>query len=178
MPTTVYLVCVILGRLLLRVDPPKQESICRKLSIYSYMFKLQSPTKSSSFDVIHVSRHFFHFSKVFELVNFDAFFGASVMCCFISSTLAKCFPLRTFFIEGNKKSCSRWDPEKRGGEAWCHALFGQTLLNTQCDGAGALVNHPSWNGQTSWKSLKKKSLWSQAQPLETTPTGTLIPMGF
>ena len=42
--------------------------------------------------------------------------------------------------------------------------------------AGVPVNHPSWNGQTLWKSSKKPH-WSWTQPLTTTPAGTLIQMG-
>ena len=33
-------------------------------------------------------------------------FSASVIFCFTSSTLAKCFPLRTIFIRETKKICS------------------------------------------------------------------------
>ena len=37
----------------------KMEFIYKKLCIYSYMFKLQSPSKYSPFDAIHLLRHFF-----------------------------------------------------------------------------------------------------------------------
>ena len=50
------------------------EFIDTKLCIYSYMFKLQSPSKCSSFDAIHLSRYFFPlFETVFELIDFEAF---------------------------------------------------------------------------------------------------------
>ena len=46
--------------------------IYKKLCIYSYMFKLQSPSKSSPFDAIHLT--FFPLIKTgFELIGFDAF---------------------------------------------------------------------------------------------------------
>ena len=50
------------------------EFIYKKLCIYPYMFKLQSPSKYPPFDVIHLPRFFFPLLKtVYELVNFDAF---------------------------------------------------------------------------------------------------------
>ena len=53
--------------------PKKQESIYKKF-IYSYVFKLQSPSKYCPFDAIHLSRCFFPLLKtVFELIDFDAF---------------------------------------------------------------------------------------------------------
>ena len=53
---------------------PKTEFIYKKLCIYSYMFKLQLPSKYSTFDAIHLSRIFSTLLKtVFELLNFDAF---------------------------------------------------------------------------------------------------------
>ena len=42
--------------------------------------------------------------------------------------------------------------------------------------AGALINHPSWNGQMCWKRLQKRIHWSQTQSL-TPPAGALIQMG-
>ena len=37
------------------------------------MFKLQSPSKYSPFDAIHLSKHFFPLLKtIFELTDFDA----------------------------------------------------------------------------------------------------------
>ena len=68
------------------------EFIFLKWCVYSYMFKLQSPSKYSPSDAIHLLRCFFPLLKtVFELVDFDAF---QCFCCFCftSSTLAKCFP--------------------------------------------------------------------------------------
>lgn len=52
---------------------------------------------------ICVLRCLFHCSIVFELIVLMPF---TAVFCFISPTLAKCFPLRTFFSiqENNKKS--------------------------------------------------------------------------
>ena len=49
------------------------EFVYKKLCIYSYMFKLPSPSKNFPFDAIHLLRQFFHCSNVFELIDFDAF---------------------------------------------------------------------------------------------------------
>ena len=96
---------------------------------------------------------FFHCSK--QLLNSSILmpFSASAMFFSASSTLAKHFPLRTFFIWGNQKSLLGQDWE---GGAWESCLF--LVKNCWTLGAvwaGILVNHPSWNGQTHWKSSKK-----------------------
>ena len=72
------------------------------------MFKLQSPLKYSWFDVMHLLRCFSHCSK--QLLNSLILmpFSASAFFCFTSSTSTKCFPLKTFFIQGNKKRRLRW----------------------------------------------------------------------
>ena len=55
-----------------RGDPKK--GIYKNLCIHSYMFKRQSPSKYSPFDVTQLSRLFFPLLKtVFELLYFDAF---------------------------------------------------------------------------------------------------------
>ena len=60
---------------------------------------------------------FFHCSKQFLNSLILMPFSASVVFCFTSSTSATHFPSRTFFIWGNKKIHSRWDPVNREGEA-------------------------------------------------------------
>ena len=53
--------------------PQETEFIYKKLCIYSYTFKLQSPPKYPPFDAMHLLRHAFPLLKtVFELVDFDA----------------------------------------------------------------------------------------------------------
>ena len=69
------------------------------------------------------------------------------------------FPFDNFFsTRGAKKNSLRgeirWIGRVGHGD---HASFGQKLLNTQVVWAGVLVNPPSWNGQTHWKSSKKFS---------------------
>ena len=83
--------------------PKKHNLFIKELYTYSYMFKLQSPSKYSAFDTIHLPRHFFHCSEQFLNSWILMLFSVSVGFCFTSSTLAKHFPLKTFFIQGNKK---------------------------------------------------------------------------
>ena len=95
------------------------------------MFKLKSSSKNSPFDTIHLLRYFFHCSKQFLNSFIFIPFSASAIFCFTTSTLAKWFPLKTSFIQGNKKSHWGWDWMNRSEGNWCHAVFGQKLLNTQ-----------------------------------------------
>ena len=95
---------------------------------------------------------------VFELVDFDA--CSTAVFCFTSSTSAKCFPLRTLFIRGHTQKVTQ------GEIGWIgrvghrgHAVFLiKNCWTVSVVWADALVNHPSWNGQTPWKSLQKDSL--------------------
>ena len=88
--------------------PKKLELIYKTLCIYSYMFKVQSPSKHSPFDATHLSRCFFHCSEQFLSLSILMSFSASAVFCFISSTSAKRFPLRTdFFHWGNKKEVAQ-----------------------------------------------------------------------
>ena len=86
-------------------------------------------------------------------------FSASAVFCFISSTLMKHFPLRTFFIWGNKENCSGQDWVNREGRAWgsCQ-FFGRKLLNTQCDVGRCACKSPIMKWANALKSLKKNSL--------------------
>ena len=135
------------------------EFMYKKLCVYSYMFKLHSPSQYSPFDAAHLLRHFSTAQNSFELVDLMPFSSCAVFC-FTSSTLAKHFPLRTFFICENEQTNTNvtWGQigwiGKVGGRG--HAIFGQKLLNTPRRVAGALVNHPSWNGPMHWKNLQKR----------------------
>ena len=60
---------------------PKKWNLFKKLCIYSYMFKWQSPSKYLPFDTIHLLRHFFHCSKQF--LNWWIFFSMFKNCIFI-----------------------------------------------------------------------------------------------
>ena len=68
-----------------------------------YMFKLQSPSKYSPFDAVWLSRPFFQCSKQFLNSSILMPFSASAVFCFTPSTLAKRFPVRTFFHPGKQK---------------------------------------------------------------------------
>ena len=68
------------------------------------MVKFQSPSKYSPFDLIHLSRYVFYCSKQFLNSSILMSLSASATFCFTSSTLAKRFSLRTFFIQGNKET--------------------------------------------------------------------------
>ena len=126
--------------------------------MYSYMFKLQSPSQYSPFDAIHLSRHFFHCSKQFLNMLTLIPFSASANFYFTSSISAKHFLLRTFFIWGNKKEVAwgeiRWigTVGHRG-----HAIFGQKLLNTQ-HGVSRCACKSSIMKWANVLSLQKKSL--------------------
>ena len=54
-------------------EPKNLEFIYEKLCIYSYMFTLQSPSKWSPSDAIHLLMFFPLLKTVFESVDFDAF---------------------------------------------------------------------------------------------------------
>ena len=84
-------------------------------------------------------------------------FSASVMLCFTFSTSAKYFPLRTFFIQGNKRKQTKvaW-----GETGWIvrvghggHDSFGQKLLNTQ-HGVGRYAHKSQI---MKWANALKKS---------------------
>ena len=113
------------------------------------MFKLQSSSKYSPFDAIHLSRHFSTIQNSFWTCRFWSF-SASAIFCFTSSTSAKYFPLRTFFTQGNKKKVTqgkiRWIGRvgHRG-----HAAFWSLTTEASVQCGQVLVNHPSRNGQTN-----------------------------
>ena len=76
-------------------------------------------------------------------------FSASTIFCFTYSTSAKHFPLRIFFVQGNKKS------------HWGWGMGVMLFLVKNCwtfsmVWAGMLINHPSWNGKMNW--IFKKNL--------------------
>ena len=90
-------------RLQYKKGPKKPEFIYKRLYTYSYMFKLQSPSKYSPFDAIYLLRCFFHRSQQSLNLSILIPFSAPAGFCFTSSTTAKWFHLRTFFTQGNKK---------------------------------------------------------------------------
>ena len=117
--------------------PQNPEFIYKKFCICSYMFKVQSPSKYSPFDAIHLSRYFCHCSKQFLNSSILMPFSASAFFYFTFSTLAKHFPLGTFFVKENKKkSCLGWDQVNRKGGAWESCRFWSQT-----------AEHSSWCGQ-------------------------------
>ena len=145
--------CKVQHRKYIRGDPPKPEFIYKKLCIYSYMFKLQSPSKYSPFDAIHLLRHFPHCSKQFLNSSILMPFSASAIFCFTSSTSAKRFPLRTFFIQGDKSCWGRDQVNVVVGHR-SHAVFGQKLLNIQ-HGVGRCARK---SHIMEWVNILKESL--------------------
>ena len=81
------------------------EFIYKKLCVYFYMFKLQSPSNTLHLMQYTYQDVIFHCSEQFLLVNFDASLCFCHFFCSTSSRWAKCFPLRTFSSgETEKKS--------------------------------------------------------------------------
>ena len=83
-------------------DPPKMEFIHKKLCTYSYMFKLQSPSKCSLWDAVHVLRHFFRCPKQFLNSLILVPFSASAIL-FHLFHISKVFPFEDFFHLGKQK---------------------------------------------------------------------------
>ena len=71
------------------------------------------------------------------------------------------FPFEGFFHPGKQtKGCSGGDWVNREGGAWGMFMLisVKSCWTLSVVWAGALINHPSWNRQMCWKSLKKISL--------------------
>ena len=111
--------------------------------VYSYVFQFQSPSKYSQFDAIRLSRCLFHHSKQFLDLNSSILmpFSAFAVFCFTSSTLAKCFPLRTFFIWGNKPKKVAWGQGRVNREGGA--------LGSCCPGSKT-AEHSAQCGQVCW----------------------------
>ena len=146
--------------------------------MYSYVFKLQSPSKYSPFNAIHLSGHFFHCSEqsLNSLILMP--FSASAVFCFTSSTSATRFPLRTFYTQENKKKVVWGEMGWMGKvEHGGHAVFGQKLLNTQHSAVRCACKSPIMKWANALKESSKKIHWSWTQLLTTPPAGTRIQMG-
>ena len=131
--------------------------ICKKLCVYSYMFKLQSASKFSTFDAMHLWRCFIPAQESFWIHRFWCLL-VLLLAFVLPLPHSSTSPLRTFFIQGNKKKGRpRQEQITREGGAWGSCCFGSKTAEHSAQGwAGALLNHPSWNGQTHWKNLQKK----------------------
>ena len=149
----------------------KKEFIYKKQCIYCYMFKLQSPSKSSPFDAVLLSRCFSAAQTVFELVNLMPF-SASTVFCFTSSTLAKRFPLRSFFIWETKKKLLGARSGEWGVQHGDHAVFGQKLMNTQSARCGQVRSYISYQATGNRaESLKRFTKAERSRSLSTPPAG-------
>ena len=124
------------------------------------MFKLQPPSKYSPFDTIHLLRCLSHCSK--QLLNLTIVMpvSACAISCFISSTWAKHFPLRMFFIQGNNNKKITQGESRRIGSVGHggHAIFGQKLLNTQHSVGRCTCKSPIMKWANVLKVFKTNSL--------------------
>ena len=138
------------------------------------MFKLQSLSKYSPSDAIHRLKHFSYCSKQFlNLWILMPFSASAFFFPHTSSTLTKLFPLRTFFTQRHKNSCSGeigWV-----GRVRCRGctVFDQKLLNIQCSVGGWACKSPVIKWANMLKETSKNIYLCWAQPLTTTPAGTL-----
>ena len=88
----------------MRGDTHTKTEFTYKNCIYSYTFKLQSPSKYSPFDAIHLSRHFFPCSKEFLNTSILMLFSASAVFLFHLFYISKMFPFEDFSSRGAKNS--------------------------------------------------------------------------
>ena len=112
-------------------NPPK-----RNLFIKKYVFILTHLNFShlpSTLHFIQYTSRLFSTAQQFLNSSISMPVSAFDVFHFTSSTMAKHFPLRTFFHQGNKKRVVLGEIKQMGrmGRAQGHAIFGQKLLNTQ-----------------------------------------------
>ena len=135
------------------------EFIYKSLCVYPYMFKLQSPSKYSPFDSVHLSRFFSHCSKQFLNSSILMPFSASAGFVHLFH-FEKTFPFEGTFHSGKQtKKVSRikirWIIEVGHGVILFLVKNWRTVSLVW---VGVLINHPLWNEQICWKSLPKNSL--------------------
>ena len=161
------------------VNPKTPEFICKKMCIYLYILKLQSSSKYSAFDAIHLSRHFFYTAQ-------NSFWTARYWCLLVLLFSVSPLPqwqnisLEDVYHLGKQKKIVtqgeiRWIGRMghRG-----HAGFSEKLLNTH-RGVGRYACKSSimkWMDDCIVRVFKKIH-WSWTQPLTITPAGALIQMG-
>ena len=113
-------------------DPKTPKFIYKKLCIYSHMFKLQSPSKYSPSDAMHLSRHCFHCSEQF--LNSSFWMSYAVSAIFVSPLpYGQNISLWGLFqLEERKRKVTLGEIEwiERVGHVGL-AVFGQKLMNTQ-----------------------------------------------
>ena len=138
-------------------DPKNLEFVYKKLCIYSYMFKFQSPSKYSPFDAIYPLRQFFHCSKHFGACWFWCLivllpFFISPLSYWHNFSLWRLFSSR----KTKKKSLGPRSGEWEGWGVGVMLFLVKTCWTLCAVWADVLLNHPSWNGQMRWKGLQKK----------------------
>ena len=106
--------------------PPKMEFIYKKC-----VFILTCLNFGHLQSTLHLTQYtyqgFFHCSKQFLNALIFRSFSTSAIVCFTSSTSAKCFPLRSFFIQETKQSCLRLDwVNREGGELGLCCFWSKT----------------------------------------------------
>ena len=136
--------------------PKKPPQFNYKNCVVILTFKLQSPSKYSPFDAIHLFRRFFHCSEKFLNLLILMPCSAFAIFCFTSSTLAKRFPLRTFVTQGNKiKSLGRGRVNRVGGTK---------LLNTQHSVGRRAHESPIGKRASMLQESKKKFTEAEHSP--------------
>ena len=145
-------------RLTYQGGPPKTGIMYKTLCIYSYMFKLQSPTKYSPFDVIHLLRCFFHCSKQFLNSSILMPFSASDIFCLFVSPLPH---WQTVSLCGLTSLGKRVSQDMMVWTGWVghegHIVLVKNCWTLRVVWESMLIYHPSWNGQIHWV-FKKNSL--------------------
>ena len=139
------------------------------------MSKLQSPSKYSPFDAIHLSRWLTTAQNSFWTHWFWCLLVLLLFFCFTFSTWGggEDFLFRKFFIWGDKKKAA-WGEIGRIDRVGYrgHAVFGQNCCGHRCAGKSPIMK---------WTNALKKSVnklhWSWMQPLTTTPVVPQMKMG-
>ena len=148
--------------------PPNPEFVYKKLYIYSYRFKRQSP--SSTLPLMQCP-YWDSFSSAQSSFWTHWFWCLLVLLLFFVSPLpqGKTFPSENRLHLGKQTtSCSEQDQVNREGGALGPCHFGQKLLNTQ-HGVGRCAHKSPITKWANVMSLQKKfteakcSLWQQRQ---------------
>ena len=152
--------------------PPKTGIYLLKMCIYSFMFKLQSPSK-----YFHLMQYTYQdiFSTAPNSFWTLWFWCFLVLLPFFVSPLPhrESVSLWGLFNWGQNKSCPGRGWMHRDGRAWglCHFWSNTSEHSVRC--GQVLCNSPLWNGQTCGVSSKQIH-WNLTQPLTTTPASTLL----
>ena len=158
--------------------PPQNRNLfIKKLCIYSNIFKLQSPSKYSPFDVTHLLKRF----PTVQVLNVSMLrpFSASTSL-FHFFHVGKTFPFEDFFHPGKQnKSRLGQDWVNREGRARgsCHFLSKTSQHSGRCGRSTHKPPTMKLANTLKESSGEEKIHWSQTQPLTETPAGALMQMG-